>query len=67
MSKYDEYLKELEELSTYSESEEFEIDKYLIKTYDYYKNGNFLAIPIIAETCKILYEKLNDKQYLDFA
>ena len=40
MSKYDEYLKELEELSTYSESEEFEIDKYLIKTYDYYKNGN---------------------------
>ena len=67
MSKYDEYLKELEELSTYSESNEFEIDKYLTKTYDYYKNGNFLAIPIIAETCKILYEKLNDKQYLDFA
>lgn len=67
MSKYQDYLKELEELSSYAESNEFEIDKYLIKAYECYKNGNFLAIGIIGDTCKLLYENLNDKEYLTLA
>ncbi len=65
MSKYDRYLKELEDLSSYTESEDFAPDQYLIKLYDLYKNGNFLAINIIAGICKTLYKTFDDKSYLD--
>ena len=65
MTKYDIYLKELEDLSSYTESEDFSPDQYLIKLYDLYKNGNFLAINLITSVCKSYFEMTKDKSYLD--
>lgn len=65
MTKYDIYLKELEDLTSYTESEDFSIDQYLMKLYDLYLNGNFLAVNLITSLCKSYFEMTKDKSYLD--
>lgn len=65
MNKTETYIKELEDLQAYTESENFKIDEYLIKAYDLYKNGNYLMMSIIGEVSKLLYESTKDNSYLD--
>ncbi len=65
MNKTETYIKELEDLQTYTESENFKVDEYLLKAYDLYKNGNYLMMSIIGDFSKLMYESTKDNSYLD--